>query len=123
MSTRTTAQQFTLDEDAAAETGFAERYPVEDNHSAALAIDQAAHGDDEDLIITGPDGWTFYADLLANNDGDLDAYRILVQPPGANFLLASTVECIPWPEGSDTLDVLRRAVDAANELIREYQQR
>ena len=121
MSTTQTAQRFTLDEAAAEETKFAERYSVEDDCSAAVAIDQAANGSDEDIVITGPEGWTLYVDLLADFDSDVDSYRILVKPPGTQFMLASIAsDSIPFPEGSDTMDVLRWAVDTANQLIEAF---
>jgi hypothetical protein len=111
---------FTLDEDLAAEeTGdlgdFAERYPVEDDHSAALAIDTAI----SDGLITGPDGWEIGVDLLANLDGELDGYRILVTPPRARWHLASPMlSTLPGYIGTpDTLDVLREAVTTANDLL------
>ena len=120
----TTIQCFTLDEEAAAEIGFAERYPAGDTLGAAIAIDQAAYGSDDDIVITGPEGWAFYVDLLANLDGEIDAYRIGVRPPGTQFMLASIAsDSVPSPEGAETLDVLRWAVDTANQLIEAYQQR
>ena len=113
---------FRLDEAAATESDFAARYPVEDDHSAMLAIDQATNGDDDDICITGPDGWTMYVDLTADGDGKLDGYRILVQQDGASFYLAAYTDSVGWQENPPTLDVLRDAAATASHLITSYQE-
>jgi hypothetical protein len=116
--------KFQLDEARAAEVGFAERFPVEDDHSAMLAIDQAIAGDD-DIVITGPEGPSpgtdtevteMAVDLLADGDGKIDGFRILVRLPGGLFWRASEIQRVPWG-GQDTLAVLRVAVAAANGLL------
>jgi hypothetical protein len=109
---------FTLDEAAAATQytgGFGEQYPVEDDHSAANAIDAAI----SDGLITSPDGYEIGIDLLANLDGELDSYRILVNSTRQAWYLASEMLCVmPGYVGTpDTMDVLREAVTTANGLL------
>ena len=117
--------KFQLDEAWAAKVGFAERFPVEDDHSAMLAIDQAIAGDDDDIVITGPEGpfpstdvqvTEMAVDLLADGDGNIDGFRILVRLPGGLFWRAGEIQRVPWG-GQDTLAVLRVAVAAANVLL------
>jgi hypothetical protein len=104
---------FTLDEDQDQADSFTERYPVDDDHGGALAIDTAIG----DGLITGPDGWEIAVDLLANLDGELDGYRILVTRPGQAWYLASEVLSVLPGTEPDTMDVFREAVTAANDLL------
>jgi hypothetical protein len=109
---------FTLDEARAGEDfgegDFADRYPVEDEHSAALAIDAAMQAG----LITSPEGYTVGVDLLANLDGEIDGWRILVRrDPYDGWRMASEMLAVLPGTELDTLDVLREAVTMANELL------
>jgi hypothetical protein len=106
-------ETFTLDEAAAAGRNFAENYPVEDDHSAAVAITEAITSG----LITGPAGYEMAVDLLANLDGELDGYRILVSREGESRYLAGEVLNIEPEDETDTMDVLRTAVTIANGLL------
>jgi hypothetical protein len=71
--------RFRVDEAGLAD--LAERYPVEDDHSAFLAIETAILGDDGNqahAVIRG--GCEVAVELLANGDGELDGYRMLIHP-------------------------------------------
>jgi hypothetical protein len=117
--TRNRPGHFILSESRAAGSNFAENYPVEDDHSAALAIDSAIG----DGLVICPDGYSISVDLLANLDGEIDSYRILARPDGAPWFWASEMECIMPGTEPDTMTVLREAVTAANALLAAAKER
>jgi hypothetical protein len=120
--------QFTINETALAD--LADRYPVEDDHSAFLAIETAIlgnWGDGADAVIQG--GCEVAVDLLANSDGEIDGYRMLIHPSGdlsAPWIaghIERTIDREPLPEPTedggtyDTAQIIRDAAQAASELL------
>ena len=115
-------EQFILDEDYAVSVGFADRYPVEDNESAVRAIEAAllGTGDNADICISNLAGVEFAIDILADGDGAIDGYRILVRRRSEPYYLASTIR--GFGSGDGTLSVLRDAVEDANDLVASLHQ-
>jgi hypothetical protein len=119
--------QFTLNETGLAD--LAERYPVEDDHSALLALETAilGNGGFSSPLITGP--CELSVDLLANGYGVIDGYRLLIRPSedADDPFLASHIQRVtdlipltaPDDDGGlyDTAEIIRSAVRAANELL------
>jgi hypothetical protein len=121
--------RFWLDEAALAD--LAERYPVDDDHSAFLTIETAILGDDGDrahTVIQG--GCEVAVELLANGDGELDGYRMLIHPSSdlGDPWIAGHVERVidreqlpePDEEGGiyDPAEIIRAAVTEANRLLK-----
>ena len=122
-------EQFGLDESRLADV--AGRYPVTDDHSAFLALETAIRGHDGDpatAVITGGP-CDLAVELLANEYGELDGYRLLIHP-AANLTdpwIASNTESVtgrdrlaePDEDGGiyNTAQIIRDAVTLANELL------
>ena len=122
-------ERFGLDESRLADV--AGRYPVTDDHSAFLALETAIRGRDGDpatAVITGGP-CDLAVELLANEYGELDGYRLLIHP-AANLTdpwIASNTESVtgrdrlaePDEDGGiyNTAQIIRDAVTLANELL------
>jgi hypothetical protein len=124
-------QRFTLDESRLPE--LAACHPVETDHDAMMALDAAIHPGEGEPLITGP--CEMAVDSLANGDGEIDAWRVIIRPPdedhpgapwlGGQVQSVEYLDRLPEPdeEGGlyDPAVILRDAVDAANELLDWYQ--
>lgn len=134
--------RFTVDEAALAavlpdmpELGsLIERYPVESDHDALLALEAAIIHDEgyQSAAITGP--CEIAVDLLTDSDGEIDGWRIIIHPddtyPDAPWLASSIrrvhyLEPLPEPaEGRgvyDTAAIIRDAVETANAMLDWYE--
>jgi hypothetical protein len=114
--------------------GIAARFPVEDDHGAVLALEEAlfpAEGELRESAISGP--CDMAADLVANDDGEIDGYRIIIHPSGnvnapwiaGHIEYVRDRETLPEPdeEGGvyDVAAIIRDAVATANELLNWYE--
>jgi hypothetical protein len=105
---------------------------VETDHDAMMALDAAIHPGEGEPLITGP--CEMAVDSLANSDGEIDAWRVIIRPPdedhpgapwlGGQVQSVEYLDRLPEPdeEGGlyDPAVILRDAVDAANELLDWY---
>src|SRR5262245_54181249 len=91
----TMATEFTLDEARLAD--LAARYEIETDHDALLALEAVILGDgDGGPLLDGP--CEVHVDLLADADGELDGYRVLLHPeddPAAPWL-ASHIQRVSY---------------------------
>jgi hypothetical protein len=123
-------QQFELDEDRLPELAG---YPVENDHDALLLLEAALDlsGDRDGPAVTGP--CELAIDLLADGDGEIDGWRIIIHPdeeyPDAPWLASSIrrvsyLELLPEPteDGGlyDPAVIIRDAVDTANGMLAWY---
>jgi hypothetical protein len=122
-------QQFTLDESRLA--NLAACYPVETDHDAMMAVDAAIHPSEGEPLITGP--CEMAVDSLANGDGEIDAWRVIICPgrdaPWLGSPSAASVEYLdrlpePDEEGGlyDPAVIIRNAVADANWLLDWHEQ-
>jgi hypothetical protein len=87
-----------------------------DDLTATRAITDAITRDDPLIISTG--GATLTAELVADNDGAIDGYRILVMLPGQDYWLASDdIFHVGGYAGDVTVAVLAAAVATANQMV------
>jgi hypothetical protein len=132
MTSNDPVTRFVLDESGLA--GLAENYPVDDDHSALLMLETAIIGNGESSppLITGP--CELAIDLLANSSGEIDGYRVIIRPDdsddapwlASHICRVSYLEPLPEPDENgglyDTAEIVRDAVQTANELL-EWSQR
>ena len=100
-------------------------YPVEDDHSAMLAIEAALPGTADRPLISGP--CEMAVDLLADGDGEIDGYRIIIRPNDTSPWLATHIQRVSyleqWDDPTDpgdlydTAQIIELAVQGANELL------
>lgn len=117
--------QFTLDYSGLAALVVA--YSVATDHDALLALEAALPGTSDHPLITGP--CEMAVDLLADGDGEIDGYRIIIRPddaPDAPWLASHICRVSyldelrePDEEGGlyDPAEVIENAVKTANELL------
>jgi hypothetical protein len=115
--------EFTLDESRLAHV--AGRHEIETDHDALLALEAVILGDgDSDPLLAGP--CEIAVDLLADADGELDGYRIILHP--------AADEAAPWlasgiqrasshrDDGRDAAGIIRDFVRVANSLLAWHQE-
>jgi hypothetical protein len=119
------AARFTLDYAGLAD--LVVNYSVATDHDALLAIESALPGTADRPLITGP--CELAVDLLADGDGAIDGYRIIIHPdedPGAPWLAShicrvSYFDELPEPNEEsglyDPAEIIENAVKTANELL------
>ena len=110
--------EFTLDESRLADA--AGRYEIETDHDALLALEAVILGDgDGGPMLAGP--CEVAIDLLADADGELDGYRIILHPDAgeATPWLASSIQRVSYhrSDGRDTAGIIRDLVRVANSLL------
>jgi hypothetical protein len=119
--------QFVLDKTRLPE--LAGDYPVSDDRSALLALETAilGNGEHSSPLITGP--CDLGVDLLANGDGEIDGYRIVIHPSADDDepYISSQIQRVsyftplaePTEDGDlyDTAEIVLSAVMTANELL------
>ena len=126
------AMRFVLNESGLAE--LADRYPVEDDHSALLALETAilGNGVSSPPLITGP--CELAIDLLADGGGEIDGYRVIIRPDESEDApwLASHICRVSYfgmldeadENGGlyDPAEIVQAAVATANQLLAWRQQ-
>jgi hypothetical protein len=114
--------------------GIAERFPVSTDHGAVMALNEALFTTEGELCDSAIDGpCDMAAELLADSDGEIDGYRIMIHPAGnvndpwiaGHIEYVRDRETLPEPdeEGGiyDVAAIIRDAVQAANELLDWYE--
>ena len=114
---------FTLDESRLAHV--AGRYEIETDHDALIALESVILGDgDNGPLLAGP--CEIAVDLLADADGELDGYRIILHPAAGETApwLASGIQRVSYHRdaGHDTAGIIRDFVRVANSLLAWHQQ-
>lgn len=101
-------------------------YEVDEDRDALLAIEAALPGTGDHPLISGP--CAMAVDLLADSDGEIDGYRIIIHPtPDLNepwiaspICRVSDLEQLERRVGRpnyDTAEIIENAVKTANELL------
>ena len=113
--------EFTLDESRLA--NVASRYEIETDHDALLALEAVILGDgggvEGDPLLDGP--CEIGVDLLADADGELDGYRIILHPDEdlAAPWVASGIQRVSYhrEDGRDTAGIITDFARVANSLF------
>jgi hypothetical protein len=120
-----TDPRFELDYSGLASLVF--EHCVANDHDAMLAIEAALPGVSDHPLISGP--CAMAVDLLADGDGEIDGYRIIIHPASdlnepwiaSPIFRVSDVE--QWDDPPDpgdlydTAEIIENAVKTANELL------
>jgi hypothetical protein len=113
--------EFILDESRLADV--AGRYEIENDHDALLALEAVIHGDSDGSLLLGCP-CEVAIDLLANADGELDGYRIVLHPAADENLpwLASSIQRASEhrDNGRGTAGIIRDFVRVANSLLTSH---
>ena len=110
--------EFTLDDSRLADV--ASRYEIETDHDALLALETVILGDgDSGPLLDG--GCEIGVDLLADAEGEIDGYRIILHPDEdlSAPWLASSIQRVSYhrDDGRDTAGIIRDFVRVANSLF------
>jgi hypothetical protein len=120
----TEVNQFTLDESRLALV--AGRYEIGTDHDALLALEAVILGDgDGGPLLAGP--CEIAVDLLADQDGELDGYRVILHPDAGEAApwLASGIQRVSYhrDDGRGTAEIIRDFARVANSLLAWHQER
>jgi hypothetical protein len=102
------------DEDELAE--LAADYEVTDDQEASIVLDAAIFGIDGDPVIAG--GCEIAVDLLADGDGQIDGYRVIIHPTTDTedpWIASSILRASDYD--NDPAAIIRDVVKIANDML------